>query len=374
MKKVMIDQEIGYDWWTDSGITAKGIEKQLEGLADGEDIEIEINSPGGSVYEGVVIFNLIRDAAKTHPVSVRINAIAMSMASYIALAARTVNRAAKITVCDNSVVMIHNPWGIAIGDYRELQKDADYFEKLASMYGSVHAAVSGQPEKKIRKAMDDETYYVGREIVDAGFANFFDPIVMDGAEQGNGGITVNNRDSLIINAKIKDGQVREQALAAKKENGQAFHDDLEKAAALFNPIPKPLAAQGAKPGEKINGLGGSMKPEDLLAQDKACYDAVFALGEKAALEKERARTNAHIMLGKTAGSLDIAMKHIQSGASTSAEDVQAEYFAERLKKGQIDARTGDDPPPVNTGSDKGDEAKIEAAFDAGFYDRGSGGK
>ncbi|MDR2068384.1 MAG: hypothetical protein LBP71_00770 [Spirochaetaceae bacterium] len=49
----------------------------------------------------------------------RINAIAMSMASYIALAARTVNRASKITVCDNSVVMIHNPWGITGNSKRQ---------------------------------------------------------------------------------------------------------------------------------------------------------------------------------------------------------------------------------------------------------------
>jgi ATP-dependent protease ClpP protease subunit len=369
MKKVLIDAEIGYDWWSDSGITAKDVEKQLAGLTDGEDIEVEINSPGGSVYEGVVIFNLIRDAAKTHPVSVRINAIAMSMASYIALAARTVDRASKITVCDNSVVMIHNPWGIALGDYREFQKTADYMERLASMYGSVHAAVSGQSEKQIRKSMDDETYYVGKEIVDAGFANTFDPIV-PGTEQAAGGISINGRDSLIINAKIKDGAAREKALAAKNQNSKAFHDDLEKAVALYRFQPSAGTSAG---GEKII-TGGSMNPEDLLAKDKACYDAVFALGEKAALEKERARVNAHIMLGKTAGSLEIAMKHIQSGASTSTEDVQAEYFAERLKKGQIDARSADDPPGVKTGNENADDAKLEAAFDAGFRGKDIGGK
>jgi ATP-dependent protease ClpP protease subunit len=371
MKKVLIDAEIGYDWWSDSGITAKGVEKQLEGLADGEDIEVEINSPGGSVYEGVVIFNLLRDAAKTHPISVRINAIAMSMASYIALAARTVNHASKITVCDNSVVMIHNPWGVSYGDYRDLKKDAEYFEKLAAMYGSVHAAVSGQSEKAIRSAMDNETFYVGREILDAGFANVIDPIVPEGTAMASGGISFNSRDSLVINAKIKEGQVREKAQAAKNQNSKAFHDDLERAVALnrFQP-----PAGNERGGIKTKFTGGSMKPEDLLAQEKACYDAVFALGEKAALEKERARVNAHILLGKTAGSLDIAMKHIQSGASTSAEDVQAEYFAERLKKGQIDARNGDDPPAVHTGSDTGDEAKLEAAFDAGFHGKESGGK
>jgi hypothetical protein len=247
---------------------------------------------------------------------------------------------------------------------------ADYLEKLASMYGSVHAAVSGQSEKQIRKAMDDETYYVGKEIIDAGFANIFDAISPEAALAA-GGIAINNRDSLIINAKIKDGAAREKALAAKNQNSKAFYDDLEKAAAFSRFQPPAGAGAG---GIHTQVTGGFMKPEDLLAQDKACYDAVFALGEKAALEKERARVNAHIMLGKTAGSLDIAVKHIQSGASTSAEDVQAEYFAERLKKGQIDARSADDPPGIQSGNENADDAKLEAAFEAGFRGKDIGGK
>jgi ATP-dependent protease ClpP protease subunit len=174
MKELLIDGDIGYSFWDDSGVTVKSVAKQLEGLEDGEDIKITVNSPGGSVYEGIVIFNLIRDYAKTHPVAVRINCMAMSMASYIALAARTVDKNAVITVSDNSVVMIHNPLIHTWGDYRQLKKDADYLEKLAAVYAAVHAAVSGKSENDIRAAMDDETYYVGKEIQDAGFANDFE--------------------------------------------------------------------------------------------------------------------------------------------------------------------------------------------------------
>jgi ATP-dependent Clp protease protease subunit len=118
MKEVLIEGDIGYSYWDNSGVTAKSVKKQLSGLGDGEEINIIINSPGGSVYEGIVIFNFIRDCAKTHPISVKVNCIAMSMASYIMLAPRTIDRNAKITVSENSVVMIHNPWGFAWGDYR----------------------------------------------------------------------------------------------------------------------------------------------------------------------------------------------------------------------------------------------------------------
>jgi ATP-dependent protease ClpP protease subunit len=109
MKEIAIDGEIGYDWWADSGNTGKTVAAQLEGLAPGEEARVTVNSPGGSVYEGAVIFNLPRGTAKTHPAPARVNSIAMSMGSYIAPAARTVDRNMKVTVCDNSVVTIHNP-------------------------------------------------------------------------------------------------------------------------------------------------------------------------------------------------------------------------------------------------------------------------
>ncbi|MDR2774793.1 MAG: Clp protease ClpP, partial [Tannerella sp.] len=176
MKEVFIDEDIGYSWWDGSGITAKGIQEQLKEIADGEDIKITIHSTGGSVYEGIVIFNLLRDYAKAHPVSVHINCMAMSMASYIALAARTVDKNAAVYVSENSIVAIHNPYSWTSGDYRKFQKQADYLEKLAVIYGAVHASVSGKSEKEIRAAMDAETFYVGKEIQDMGFANHFEEI------------------------------------------------------------------------------------------------------------------------------------------------------------------------------------------------------
>jgi ATP-dependent protease ClpP protease subunit len=378
MKEVLIDDAIGYDWWTDSGITAKGVAKQLEGIADGEDIKITVNSPGGSVYEGIVIFNLIRDFAKTHPVAVRINCMAMSMASYIALAARSVDKNAVITVSDNSIVMIHNPWTYTWGDYRELKKEADYLEKLAALYGSVHAAVSGKSEKDIRAAMDYETYYVGKEIQDAGFANDFDVISETETDTDpDSEIAASTKNNLIINAKFAFDKTKEKSREAKTKDASAYHGDLEKAVALYS-APKPPAAKNASDGEKIL-LGGYMKltPEELLAQNKELYDAVFALGEKAGYEKEKTRVSAHLILGKKAGSLALAAKHIEAGVSTNDEVVQAEYLAARMDAGHIENRNADNVGDVHTGGEAGganDDAKLEAAFSNGFAGKDTGGK
>jgi ATP-dependent protease ClpP protease subunit len=380
MKEVFIDGDIGYSYWDGSGVTAKTVKEQLNGLEDGEAINIIINSPGGSVYEGVVIFNLIRDYAKTHPVSTRINCTAMSMASYIALAARTVDKNAEVAVSENSVMMIHNPWGFTWGDYREFRKTANYFEKLSAMYGSVHAAVSGKTEKEIRSAMDDETYYVGKEIEEAGFANVYEAVSKTEPEESPAdNESASARETLIINAQSAHIKTMEKAREAKIKNPGAYNSDLERAAALFA-APKLPAARGPKPGEKITtDLGGSMTPEELLAKDKALYDAVFALGETAGKDKERARVNAHLLLGEKSGSLELAAKHIKAGVSTSDETAQAEYFAAKLDGKHLAARNEDNVGDIRTGGESGaggaaDEAKLEAAFNNGYAGRDLGGK
>jgi ATP-dependent protease ClpP protease subunit len=375
MKEVLIDDVIGYDWWTDSGITAKSVQKQLEGIEAGEDIKVTINSPGGSVYEGIVIFNLLRDYAKSHAVSVRINCIAMSMAAYIALAPRTVDKNAKITASDNSVFMIHNPWGVMYGDYRDFKKTAEYFEKLSALYGSVCASVSGKPEKEIREAMDNETFYVGKEISDSGYANDFETIAETENESAIDGISAHARDNIIINAKFASNKSMEKAHEARARDAAAYRGDIEKAVALFNSTPKTPAAKTTA-NKNINFVGGSMKPEELLAQNKTLYEAVFALGEKAGIEKEKARVNAHFLLGEKSDSLELAAKYIKAGVSSSDETAQVDYFAASMDNKNLAARKDDNPGDVNTGGGGGgaDDAKLEAAFAAGFSGKDLRGK
>ena len=377
MKEVLIDGVIGYDWWSDSGVTRKTVEKQLEGITDNEEINIIINSPGGSVYEGIVIFNLIRDYAKTHPVSVRINCIAMSMGSYIALAARTVDKNAKVTASENSVVMIHNPWAFEIGDYRALKKTGDFLEKLAALYGSVHSAVSGKSEKEIRGAMDDETYYVGKEIQEIGFSNDFEIISQNDNEQGSApgeSSASGKRDTLIAKAQFEMERAKEKAQAAKTKDTAAYRGDFEKAVALFN-VPKTPEAESEKPGEK--NLGGLMTLAELKAQNPALYDEIFALGVQEGTNKEKARVSAHLLLGEKSGSLATAAKFIKEGVSVSDETAVAEYQAAKLDTIHLDARNKDNVGDVATGGEQGggmDDAKLEAAFDNGVAGKDKGGK
>jgi len=352
-----------------SGISNDKITEQLKPLTDGEEIEIEINSPGGSALECIVIFNTIREHAKTHPVSVFINGMAASAASVLAIAARTVNPKAKVKVSENSIFFIHNPIDGRFGDYRELQKGADYLQRLASMFAGIYAGVACQVSKKIQAAMDAETYYLGKEIQDAGFANDLEII------NPNTKPTPEARAAMLATAEMS-------ITAAKKRIADEELDaDLEKATALLETTASnmKLAIQGGtpknsdgslpvepnkKPGEKTpaGGKVGKMTPEELLAQNPDCYKAVFALGQNA----ERERVTAHLKLAKESQSYEAAAKFITEGASVMSESVQAEYLTLNMRAKQNGNRLGDNPANLNLPDNSADDAQVLAAFENGY--------
>jgi len=132
-------------------------------LAKG-DIELFIDSPGGSVIDGYSIFNALK-SYQNGKVYAKISAVAASIASYIAMAAQ------EIEVEENSIFMIHNAWLPAMGDHRELRKVADIGEALTNIISLAYSSKTNKDIKTIRKMMDEETHFFGKEIVEAGFAN-----------------------------------------------------------------------------------------------------------------------------------------------------------------------------------------------------------
>lgn len=155
MLVIKIDDEIGY--W---GISSRDIKEKLAEATG--DITIEINSPGGSVIEGIAIFNAIKDYDKG-TVTVVIVGMAASMASYIALAGD------KIKAYDNAIYMIHNASGIAWGDYREMTSRATILKSMSNILLKAYVSQTGKSDKDVEDAMDLETYYFGQEILDNGF-------------------------------------------------------------------------------------------------------------------------------------------------------------------------------------------------------------
>ena len=160
---INISGEIGWD------VMPEDIKKQLND-AKGKDIEVHITSPGGFVFDGIEIFNAFRDYKKQYPkaqMMLTIKGLAASMASYLA-----VNPAFDLVAAeDNAVFMIHNAWGGAVGDYREMKKSAEVLEGVSDLLGQAYAKKTGKKKEEIKKAMDDESWYFGNEILESGFVD-----------------------------------------------------------------------------------------------------------------------------------------------------------------------------------------------------------
>jgi ATP-dependent Clp protease, protease subunit len=157
MNEILIYGQIGT--WE---ISALSIREQLKPMNG--DVIIKIDSPGGSVFEGISIFNAIKEYDKG-TVTIIVESLAASIASYIALAGDV------IKVHDNSTFMIHNAWTFTYGDGNELRKTADILDGLTSLIAKKYISKTGKTKEEIKLAMDVESYYFGSEILDYGFCD-----------------------------------------------------------------------------------------------------------------------------------------------------------------------------------------------------------
>lgn len=143
------------------GLTAQDFINQLSALNAVTEINLNLSSEGGSVSDGIAIHN----ALKNHPaqVNVYIGGWALSMGSFIAMAGDHVEMA------ENSLMMIHNAWGIASGDAKELRKTADAYEMATNTMINGYASKSKKSKEEIQKLLDEETWFTAQDALDNGF-------------------------------------------------------------------------------------------------------------------------------------------------------------------------------------------------------------
>jgi len=156
--EVIIYDEIGA-----FGISAKQFIEDLKGLGAVNALNVRINSPGGSVFDGTAIFN----ALKYHPakVTVWIDGLAASIASMIAMAGDT------IFMPENAMMMIHDPSGLVVGTADDMEKMGDTLRKIKSSMVSAYRNKSGLSTARIEEIMSFETWLTANEAVDQGFAD-----------------------------------------------------------------------------------------------------------------------------------------------------------------------------------------------------------
>lgn len=158
---------IGEDFWGE-GFTAKRMAAALRSVGKNA-VTVNINSPGGDMFEGLAIYNLLRE----HPakVTVKVMGIAASAASVIAMSGD------EVLMGTGSVMMIHNAWGLVIGNRHDFADAASVFETFDASMASIYAARTGKKDEDIMAMLDgptrasDGTYMTSAQAISEGFAD-----------------------------------------------------------------------------------------------------------------------------------------------------------------------------------------------------------
>lgn len=161
-RTISVYDVIGYDWWTGEGVTAKRIAGALRSMGAGP-VTVNINSPGGDLFEGLAIYNLLREH-QGH-ITTKVVGLAASSASVIAMAGDT------IQIARAGFFMVHNGWLIAQGNRLDLREIADWMEPFDTAMADIYASRTGQDIADVRRQMDGETWFGGTQAIEQGYAD-----------------------------------------------------------------------------------------------------------------------------------------------------------------------------------------------------------
>lgn len=153
---------IGSDFFGD-GFTAKRMSAALRSIGEDKDVVVNVNSPGGDVFEAATIYNLL--AQHKGNVTVNILGLAASAASVIAMAGDT------IKISKIGFLMIHNAWSIVMGNKDDLRAAADTLELFDKSILAAYAGKATIDEKKLSKMMDNETWVGADDAIEYGLAD-----------------------------------------------------------------------------------------------------------------------------------------------------------------------------------------------------------
>ena len=149
-------------WWGDE-VTPKEFKSDLDNLGEIDTLNIYINSPGGDVFAGQTIYSILK-RHKAHK-NIYIDGLAASIASVIAMAGNT------IFMPKNSMMMIHNPWTIGMGNASEFRKLAEDLDKIRESLIAAYEGHSALTRDEIIEIMDAETWLTASECEEYGFCD-----------------------------------------------------------------------------------------------------------------------------------------------------------------------------------------------------------
>ncbi|ROR60573.1 UNVERIFIED_ORG: ClpP protease-like protein [Providencia alcalifaciens] len=218
---------IGEDFWGE-GVTAKRISAALRAIGN-NDVVVNINSPGGDMFEGLAIYNLLR--AHSGKVTVNILGIAASAASIIAMAGD------EIQMGRGAFLMIHNCWAVGIGNRHDFAKLANDLAPFDKSMADIYVARSGQSDESVSQMMDNETYIGASDAIEKGFADSL--LAVDAVDDGDESpqAAIRKLDALLAKSKTPRSERRKliSALTRSMPSATSGPDGTPSATPNINP-------------------------------------------------------------------------------------------------------------------------------------------
>lgn len=166
-KLFLYDEIKAKDWegWElkDAETSAKRMQEALDGIPDGSDIELHVNSAGGDAYQGVAIYNALKQ--KDAHITAYVDGLACSAATLPLMAAE------KVIMGVGTNLLVHNMWAFAMGNAEELRKVADDLDKMMESNRKIYLSKCNLTEDELIELMEKEEFLTPEEAVEMGFAD-----------------------------------------------------------------------------------------------------------------------------------------------------------------------------------------------------------
>lgn len=322
--EILIYDMIGEDPWY-GGVSPKSISEKLNEFADEAEITVRINSPGGYAHDGIAIYNLLAQAKPK--IIVQVDGWACSAASVIAMAGD------EVVMAEGSMMMIHNAWGLAVGDKHDMELSGAYLGKLDEQIIGIYARRSGQAAANIRAMMDRETWMDGSEAVDGGFADRVNGD--DQADEPKNAASVLARYKNVPEA-LQRGGVRPRAEFQRWKNiipqGASAMAKPTEITTASGTAAASSAKDGAAAEIRANAAETLKSSDDLAAREKALAEREAALAAREARQKadEKIRDLCRSVGMEKQGEAWI-------DAKLSVEDARDKIIAEMAKEHRLSA-------------------------------------
>lgn len=277
--------------------------------ANGEDLEVDINSPGGYVTDGSEIYTMLK--SYNGNVTGNILGMAASSASIIAMGCKVLN------ISPTAQIMIHNAANISVGDYRDHEKSAEMLKKTNLSIANSYRIKSGMSEEEVLKMMDEETFFTAQEALDK---NLVDGIMFD------------SENALKLVANVSGSSIIPESVINKIRN--------EKLGSALNL---------KQPQKEKEGDEDIMNLAELKEKHPDIYNQVIQEGATNAIKTERERISALNDLASAPGASEIVNEYIENGKTAGEAAVAILKASAEKNKNVGENRTKDS---VNSGADK----------------------